>query len=89
MGVQLIIIMMSSFTHCIATDDKVTWNDMQQVHSNLCKARTKWFDIGLALHVDSETIRNMCREFNDYSDKCSISILHRLTALKFNDFGII
>ena len=45
----------------------LTLANLHQVHTKLCGARTKWYEIGQCLSVDNETLRSIRgdREFRD------------------------
>ena len=60
---------------CIGT--KLTYDDFDVVRNELFKARTKWYEMGLTLKMDNETLRSIeIRHCND-PDKCLEEMIKR------------
>ena len=63
------------------TDTLLSLDDLSSVFEKLFKARTKWFEIGMKLTVDIETLNSIKRENQVDSQKCLLEMLaHRLQA---------
>ena len=52
------------------TDTPLALADLHQVHTKLYEARTVWFNIGLCLSVDHETLCSIKRKFANDDDDC-------------------
>ena len=53
----------------LTTDTILTIVDIQRVRIALLPAHTKWFDIGLTLDVDHETLCSIRREYSNDGDR--------------------
>ena len=51
--------------------------DLHTVYEELSKARTKWYNIGLALGVDNETLTAIGREHREKDEECLRDLLAR------------
>ena len=68
--------------HCYCyTDTPLTTNDLKDVYEALFNVRTKWYDIGLELDVDPETLKSVSRKQREDDDDCLKEML--LFRLKF------
>ena len=57
------------------TDTKLTQEDTPTIYDKLFKARTKWFNIGLTLKVDNETLLSISIRHRDDPDKCLLEMI--------------
>lgn len=59
-------------THVIhtmhTTDEILTIADIHRIHEALFPAHTHWFDIGLTLEVDHQTLCGIRKEFSSFRD---------------------
>ena len=72
-----------STTYCyLSLDNNLTIDDLSALNEKLFQARTKWFEIGLSLNVDNETLKSINIRNHENPDKCLIEMLtHRVQAI--------
>ena len=51
------------------SDTELSLNDLGLIQTEVFKARTKWYDIGLALKVDVSTLDSIDGQFDNHGDK--------------------
>ena len=66
--------------HCLA-DTPLTSKDLNDVYKSLYDARTRWYDIGMELEIDPETLKCISIEQREVIDKCLKEMI--LFRLKF------
>ena len=59
----------------ILTDTKLTQEDTSTIYDKLFNARTKWFNIGLTLKVDNETLQSIRIRHREDPDKCLLEMI--------------
>ena len=60
-----------STTYCyLSSDNKLTIHDLSTLNDKLFQARTKWFEIGLSLNVDNETLQSIKMRYHENPDDC-------------------
>ena len=59
----------SNFIFVTPLDTQLTIDDLFDVHDKLINARTKWYNIGLFLKVDSETLKSIERLSQDDNER--------------------
>ena len=66
-----------SFQHC-HTDTPLTTRDLKYIQEALYDAHTHWYDIGLELDVDPETLKTISTEHSSPGERLREMILLRL-----------